>query len=52
MDSHTCMGNHRRKPQIINGLISVVAKIIELVMSSSAEAEVGALFMNPKKILL
>ena len=29
----------------------MIAKIIELVMSSSAEAEVGALFMNPKKIL-
>ena len=49
VDSHTYTGNHRQKSQIINGVISVVAKIIELVMSSSAQAEVGALFMSPKK---
>jgi hypothetical protein len=36
----TYMGNHQGKPQIINGAISVIAKIIKSVMSSAAEAEV------------
>ena len=47
----TYMGNHKGKPQIINGAISVIAKIIKSVMSSAAEAEVGALFMNAKAII-
>jgi hypothetical protein len=38
-------------PQIISGAISAIAKIIKSVMSSAAEAEVGALFMNAKEIL-
>jgi hypothetical protein len=42
------MGNHKGQPQIINGAILVIAKIIKSVMSSAAEAEIGALFMNAK----
>ena len=45
------MGNHKGKPQIINGAILVIAKIIKSVMSSAAEAEIGALFMNAKAII-
>jgi hypothetical protein len=48
---YTFMGNHRNNPQIINGAISVIAKIIKSVMSSAAEAEIGALFMNAKAIV-
>jgi hypothetical protein len=47
----TYMGNHKGQPQIINGAILVIAKIIKLVMSSAAEAEIGALFMNAKAII-
>jgi hypothetical protein len=47
----TYMGNHQGRPQIINGAISVIAKIIKPVMSSAAEAEVGALFMNAKALI-
>jgi hypothetical protein len=42
------MRNHRGQPQIINGAIS---SVIEKMISSVAEAEVGALFMNGKEIL-
>jgi hypothetical protein len=45
------MGNHKGQPQIINGAILVIAKIIKSVMSSAAEAEIGALFMNAKAII-
>jgi hypothetical protein len=47
----TYMGNHQGRPQIINGAISVIAKVIKSVMSSAAEAEVGALFMNVKALI-
>jgi hypothetical protein len=47
----TYMGNHEGKPQIINGANSVVAKVLKSVMSSAAEAEVGALFMNAKALI-
>jgi hypothetical protein len=47
----TYMGNHKGNPQIINGAILVIAKIIKSVMSSAAEAEIGALFMNAKAII-
>jgi hypothetical protein len=47
----TYMGNHQGRPQIINGAISVIAKIIKSVMSSAAEDEVGALFMNAKALI-
>jgi hypothetical protein len=43
----TFMRNHRGQPQIINGAIS---SVIEKMISSVAEAEVGALFMNGKEI--
>jgi hypothetical protein len=50
-DGFTYMGNHQGRPQIINGGISVIAKIVKSVMSSAAEAEVGALFMNAKALI-
>jgi hypothetical protein len=44
---YTYLGNTNTNTlQIINGPILVIAKIIKSVMSSAAEAEVGALFMN------
>jgi hypothetical protein len=47
----TYMGNHEGQPQIINSAILVIAKTIKSVMSSAAEAEIGALFMNAKAII-
>ena len=47
----TYFGNSEDKVQIINSPISVMAKIIKAVMSSAAEAEIGALFMNAQKLL-
>jgi hypothetical protein len=47
----TYMGNHKGRPQIINGAISVIAKIIKSVISTAAEAEVGALFMHEKALI-
>ena len=47
----TYMGNHKGNPQIINGSILVIAKIIKSVMSSAADAKIGALFMNAKAII-
>lgn len=40
------LGNKDRK--LINGSIAIIAKIIKAVMSSAAEAEVGALYINAK----
>ena len=37
--------------QIINGPISIIAKIIKGVMSSAAEIEIGALYMNARQLL-
>ena len=45
------LGNKQTKIQIINGTISIIAKIIKSVMSSAAESEIGALFMNAQEIL-
>ena len=47
----TYLGNNKNNIQIINGSISVIAKIIKSVMSSAAESEVGAIFMNARDIL-
>ena len=47
----TYLGNNNNKIQIINGSISIIVKIIKSVMSFAAELEVGALFMNARKIL-
>ena len=40
------LGNKDGK--LINGSILILAKIIKFVMSSAAEAEIAALFMNAK----
>jgi hypothetical protein len=40
------IGNKDQK--LFNGSISVIAKIIKNVMSSAAEAEIAALFLNAK----
>ena len=47
----TYFGNSEDKVQIINGPITVMAKIIKAVMSSAAEAEIGALYMNAQQLL-
>ena len=48
---YTYLGNDMNNKQIINGPISIVAKIIKGVMSSAAEAEIGALYMNARQLL-
>ena len=48
---YTYLGNKEGNERILNGPISIIAKIIKSVMSSAAEAEVGALFMNAQDIL-
>ena len=40
------LGNKNGK--LINGFILILAKVIKFVMSSAAEAEIAALFMNAK----
>ena len=42
------LGNDMKNKQIINGPISIIAKIIKGVMASAAEAEIGALYMNAR----
>ena len=44
-------GNREGKEEIINGHIAVLAKVIKAVMSSAAEAETGALYMNAQELL-
>ena len=48
---YTYLGNDINNRQIINGPISIIAKIIKGVMSSAAEAEIGALYMNARQLL-
>ena len=47
----TYFGNSEDKVQIINGPITVMVKIIKAVMSSAAEPEIGALYMNAQQLL-
>ena len=37
--------------QIINGTITIIAKLIKIVIASIAEAEVGALYMNSQELI-
>ena len=48
---YTYLGNDMNNRQIINEPISTIAKIITGVMSSAAEAEIGALYMNTRQVL-
>ena len=48
---YTYFGNNSNKQQIINGPISIIAKIIKMVVSSAAEAEIAALYMNARELL-
>ena len=48
---YTYLGNDTNNKQIINGPISIIAKTIKGVMSSAAEAEIGALCMNAGQLL-
>ena len=48
---YTYLGNDQDNKQIINGPISIIAKIIKGVMSSAVEAEIGALYMNARQLL-
>jgi hypothetical protein len=44
------MGNATKNDkQLTNGEILVVSKVLKHVMSSAAEAEVGAVFINAKE---
>ena len=45
------LGNDTNNKQIINGPISIIVKIINGVMFSAAEAEIGTLHMNARKLL-
>ena len=47
----TYLGNKEGKSKMLNGSVSVLAKIIKSVMSSAAEAEIGSLYMNAHDIL-
>jgi hypothetical protein len=46
---HHFLGNAPNKPPISNGPILNLVQILRTVMSSAAEAEVGALFVNTKE---
>ena len=53
---YTYLGNDKNNKQILNGPISIITKIIKgkiikEVMSSAAEAEIGALYMNARQLL-
>ena len=48
---YTYLRNNIKNKQIINGLISIIAKKIKGVMSSAAETEIGALYMNARQLL-
>ena len=48
---YTYLENDMNNKQIINGPISIIAKRIKGVMSSAAEAEIGALYMNARQLL-
>ena len=48
---YTYLGNNTNSKQIINGPISIIAKIIKEVMSSAAKAEIGTLYMNVRQLL-
>ena len=41
---YTYLGNDINNKQILNGPISIIAKIVKGVISSAAEAEIGALY--------
>jgi hypothetical protein len=46
---HHYLGNLPGKPNILNGPILNISKVIKGVMSSAAEAEIGALYHNAKE---
>ena len=48
---YTYSGNEIINGPIINGLISIIAKIMKGVMSSAKEAEIKALYMNVQQLL-
>jgi hypothetical protein len=44
------MGNTTKKDKkLTNGAILIVSKVLKHVMSSAAEAEIGAVFINAKE---
>ena len=47
---YTYFGNKSTNKEIINGPIAVIAKVIKSVMSSAAEAEIGALYINAQEL--
>lgn len=46
---HHFLGNLPGKPPMLNGPILCLSKVLRGVMSSAAEAEIGALFLNTKE---
>jgi hypothetical protein len=46
---HHYLGNLLGKPNILNGPILNISKVLKGVMSSAAEAEIGALYINTKE---
>ena len=48
---YTYLGNNMNNKQIINGPISIIARIIKGVMSSAAVTEKRALYMNTRQLL-
>jgi hypothetical protein len=46
---HFFMTNNAPKPDIDNGLVLNPTGVLKVVVSSTAEAEVGALFVNAKE---
>jgi hypothetical protein len=47
---HHYLGNLPGQPSIINGPILNLSKVLKGVMSSAAEAEIGALYLNAKRL--
>ena len=48
---YTYLGSYINNKQIINGPISIIAKIIKGVISLAAEVEIGALYINKPKTI-
>ena len=49
-----CLPTHKTQitiPFLLNGIIHVVCKILRNIISSAAEAELGALFLNAKEVV-
>jgi hypothetical protein len=41
--------HHQNRQKITNGAILIISKVLKHIMSSAAEAEIGAVFINAKE---